>query len=1772
MCLKKRHGSDAQGRQSCALHWCSRMRAHHDRGAVQGLAGWRVIAVPRAEQGEDYYYLSPAEGRLRSRHEVLIHLKMGPAAPPAGWDWAAPPLPARPAPAAPRASAAHKAALVQRAPTAPQLEAAKGLYETWAARATENGTTAGAPPVPPPTAPAPAPPAPARASPPPVPAQAPAPPGASRGARRERRRDNSEFDGLNEAIARSLAEAGGDASAPPSPVPVASAPQAQDQDDDWEATARRLLKEIRGECDRNHHANLEDFRPALTRCGFSGSAPPWRAGISGVSAPARFPKGPRIRSLVQLVRYLKRALDEASDEDEARPRPRRAPVAPGAMDLATLSEGQLREETRRRGLDRIPSDGKPEMLAKLRGEVLPGADFIPHLARDDWRPGEWCIGVWDHDWARDGDGNPRTWYGLVTKVNGDGTLVVAFVDGDTADDVRPHEIRTLVPSMTACSRDAWWARARLESHGTATADVLRRLADPPRPAPAPRQLVPRPAPRPRRAAPPAPAPPLTTRPPDANGLRFYDAAAVRTPNNRALLPAKVEELWAKWHRQLKVTSEGAVHGHGTVAKVFLTAGHTIVDPTALYMAGEPPVQDQDGGARSERFLYINKQNHLKIGAYAGEARGFALSFFVNKARGQEPNARRVIERALPGTCSGLKLLRDVHPGEELVVTYIDETYEEQRERLRTQRGKKRWKYVYEPKTAGASWSTCCKIQDVSTSAGNHPTQELAARAVDALLLANGKPAVNFPGEEATRAAFPEFGQNAAAEPVPADSDRDDGPPQAPPSPLPQWTEAEDESDADAAADPAARLHAELLAFVPDAAYFLTDIAPFAAPRAISLAELAALPTDALDDVIARAEWKRLKANALKRHLADYRAEHAGDDANGAPPPAPAAAAAPPPEPAAPAAPVPSAPPPPPEPAAVAPLPVPVAAALAPEPTPAPTPAAPPPTLVAPADELSDNEDTYSHVPSSAAALQRAEIEADAARRIAAAEARATAESEAKAKAEADAEQLRARIAELEKAAAKVAAAAEMKGKRWTTDEDAALTRAIGESRVGKGLHANIDWSRVFAKLQSKRTETTIKKRWTKLLEKERDRARLAALAAETPSPPPWTPAEEEKLRKLVDAARNFASGTHRGIGPNELGTGHQGRILEQRTTIAERIGTGWAVSAYMQKWTELKKAAASTSAATTLTSGAAGHVLLGSLEPAVGPTTGGTLVTVHGLRFPESVDCDFGGVATTTRWVSAEQVECVAPPHAEGVVDVTIAGEVLRFTYADTSARVAELEKMAAAAEMKRKRWTTDENAALTRAVGESRGLTRGGDQISWSHVFAKLQSKRSESTIKQRWAHLAKELREKELEQARLAALAPDPPLSPSLAAIREAYAREQAASPPAPAQAPPPMPSMPPLPPPPEDADPSPVAPSFTPPPGASSDASDGEASLECKPKKRATAAGAAPVRAEAPGLPAASTGPATTEPANAPPASAPAAAESEPRTVNAQLQFRPGQRVLVPAAAFGPDYAAEHPETLLGTLLSIDSVERDESGAERRVWNVQYAEMAYPTNESFFDAEAITPALPEALAAAPPTLDVAPAVADAAPAPKRRVKQQTIGPGAPTAEAADVQATALPPPPAEAVPVLLVAAAPAVAAVDDADDADVPEWPRPGATVECVWTKGTALTDGDLDRCVVHSIRDAAPHKKRKAGVPEHLAYHCYAELRSLVRLAGDQPQEYEIVPETDPRPKHVHLKYKIDLADHGRTWRVLPPVAAAAVEVKRPRVDGAPEPAPKRPRDM
>ena len=98
----------------------------------------------------------------------------------------------------------------------------------------------------------------------------------------------------------------------------------------------------------------------------------------------------------------------------------------------------------------------------------------------------------------------------------------------------------------------------------------------------------------------------------------------------------------------------------------------------------------------------------------------------------------------------------------------------------------------------------------------------------------------------------------------------------------------------------------------------------------------------------------------------------------------------------------------------------------------------------------------------------------------------------------------------------------------------------------------------------------------------------------------------------------------------------------------------------------------------------------------------------------------------------------------------------------------------------------------------------------------------------------------------------------------------------------------------------------------------------------------------------------------------------------------------------------------------------------------------------------------------------------------------------------------------------------------------------FPFLGDTVEIVLQKGETLeVDGVGDRCIVAALRGPFPDKNnRRSTLP---AYHVYAELRSLVRLAGDQEHAYQRVPETDQRPKHVHAKYKLSLHARGTVWR-------------------------------
>ena len=100
----------------------------------------------------------------------------------------------------------------------------------------------------------------------------------------------------------------------------------------------------------------------------------------------------------------------------------------------------------------------------------------------------------------------------------------------------------------------------------------------------------------------------------------------------------------------------------------------------------------------------------------------------------------------------------------------------------------------------------------------------------------------------------------------------------------------------------------------------------------------------------------------------------------------------------------------------------------------------------------------------------------------------------------------------------------------------------------------------------------------------------------------------------------------------------------------------------------------------------------------------------------------------------------------------------------------------------------------------------------------------------------------------------------------------------------------------------------------------------------------------------------------------------------------------------------------------------------------------------------------------------------------------------------------------------------------------------FPAEGDKVEIIWQKDTTLeVDGVGDRCIVASLRGPFPDKKKRRRTTTLPAYHVYAELRSLVRLAGDQPGAFKRVDEADRRPKHVHPKYKLSLHARGTVWR-------------------------------
>ena len=77
-------------------------------------------------------------------------------------------------------------------------------------------------------------------------------------------------------------------------------------------------------------------------------------------------------------------------------------------------------------------------------------------------------------------------------------------------------------------------------------------------------------------------------------------------------------------------------------------------------------------------------------------------------------------------------------------------------------------------------------------------------------------------------------------------------------------------------------------------------------------------------------------------------------------------------------------------------------------------------------------------------------------------------------------------------------------------------------------------------------------------------------------------------------------------------------------------------------------------------------MLNGALVPATGPAAGGTSVVINGVNFPTVPQILFDTTyATNVVFISPNQISCDTPPHAAGLVDITINGDTFagQYTY-----------------------------------------------------------------------------------------------------------------------------------------------------------------------------------------------------------------------------------------------------------------------------------------------------------------------------------------------------------------------------------------------------------------------------------------------------------------------------------------------------------------------------
>ena len=114
---------------------------------------------------------------------------------------------------------------------------------------------------------------------------------------------------------------------------------------------------------------------------------------------------------------------------------------------------------------------------------------------------------------------------------------------------------------------------------------------------------------------------------------------------------------------VEVTRVGVAHGYGTIARRRVARGECFVDPCAVARGGAPAAADARGG----RVVVAETEADDCYFRVRDDDRA-APTFYLNEARGEAPNVEwRVVALGRPALA--WVLLRDVAPGEELLVAY-----------------------------------------------------------------------------------------------------------------------------------------------------------------------------------------------------------------------------------------------------------------------------------------------------------------------------------------------------------------------------------------------------------------------------------------------------------------------------------------------------------------------------------------------------------------------------------------------------------------------------------------------------------------------------------------------------------------------------------------------------------------------------------------------------------------------------------------------------------------------------------------------------------------------------------------------------------------------------------------------------------------------------------------------------------------------------------------------------------------------------------------------